>query len=323
MEVSTCRILILILVIVIALALNAKDRLLLLSNQHSDRFSQRNASGENIPLIKESPACRYHPKQRMGKRSRIKRIFMIHMRKAGGTTVKSYLREVAAKYNLQFQDFEGRLPPTPFEIDDTTLLVTHIREPSFRVLSHYKYEMRWNCKFLTNKSLHFQPSDNNTRISLESFVERVNKPTVSGPNKGLLWECSHNCYAKWATGLCWKEPKFDKSEKCWSLGQSKGNLLSLARNVLFSYDLVIVIEWLKNPTYVKYLETFFGLRGINRKRTDMWCGTESAKANRDVPLLVSNETMERIAQLNEIDKILYDELTRCKSFSFPNRSIFV
>ncbi|KAI2498201.1 hypothetical protein MHU86_16283 [Fragilaria crotonensis] len=264
-----------------------------------------------------SPACSFNHNRGIGLvGSKIEKIVLLHMRKAGGTSIWAYLCRVADEYNVELISIEARLPLLPEEADSKTLLVTHIREPTARVVSHYKYEERWLCRHLTNNS--FTPTLNNTRISLRGFVETPNRAT-----DGVLWECAHNCYSKWSTGLCWDEGAFNESTACWSRDDVEGSLLSRAREVMFSYNLVIVIEWLKNPEYVRSLETLFGVEGIATPRQADWCSNESAAANKKWPLVVPEETKQRIMQLNQLDTALYNELTSCSRFDFPNRSIFV
>ncbi|KAI2498200.1 hypothetical protein MHU86_16282 [Fragilaria crotonensis] len=269
-------------------------------------------------LDNRSPACSFNHHRGIGlEGSKIKKIVLLHMRKAGGTSILAYLRQVAKKYGLELEAFEARPPLLPENADNQTLLVTHIREPSTRVLSHYKYEERWLCRHLTNST--FIPTLNNTRNSLNAFVETPNIVW-----QGIyLWECSHNCYAKWSTGLCSKEGPFNESTACWSRDDVEGSFLYRAREVLFSYNLVIVIEWLKNPEYVRSLETLFGVEGIAIPRQTEWCSNESAAANKMWPLVVPEETKQRILQLNQLDTTLYNELTSCSRFDFPNHSIFV
>ena len=272
---------------------------------------------------RRSPACTFNHDRGIGKEgSRIEKIVLVHMRKAGGTSMKSYLREVSKKYNITLQEFEAERPVLPEDADNRTLFVTHIREPSARVLSHYKYEMRWKCKFLTDKKSTFVPSAKTSRTTLDAFVERQNIPMTGGGEKGNVWECSHNCYAKWVTGLCWFEGPFNESTSCWSRENNEGMLLPRARNVLFSYNLVVVVEWLQNPDYVNAIETLFGVKGLDKQKVDMYCGAEAAAANKKYPLIVSEEAQQRILQLNQLDTMLYNELTNCSEFDFPNRSIF-
>jgi hypothetical protein len=120
--------------------------------------------------------------------------------------------------------------------------------------------------------------------------------------------------------MCWSEGAFNESSMCWSTDQNDPEtMLSRAREALFSYNLVVILEWLKNPEYVTSLERLFGLKGITTKRP-MYCGHVSAAANNLFPLHVPQETQQRIIELNQLDSNLYNELTNC-SFDFPKRSI--
>ena len=266
--------------------------------------------------VNHSPACGFNHHRGIGlDGSKIDKIVFLHMRKAGGTSIWAYLNKVIRKYDIELITTEGRNPLLPEDADNRTLLVTHIREPTARVLSNYKYEERWLCRHLTNQS--FVPTLNNTRISLHYFVEEPNQAT-----SGVLWRCSHNCFAKWSTGICWDEGAFNESTACWSHDDVEGSFLSRAREVLFSYNLIIVIEWLQNPEYVKSLEALFGVEGIAIPRQADWCAKESAAANEKWPLAVPEETKQLILQRNYLDTTLYNELTRCSRFDFPNHSIF-
>jgi hypothetical protein len=281
---------------------------------------------ETKRALSMSPACKFHHRRGVGlEGSQIRRIVFVHMRKAGGTTFWSYLKNVAKTYKLVLQTYEGLRPPLSDTMDNSTLFITHIREPSSRVLSHYKYEMRWSCKDLTNQASGFVPSRNNTRMSLRQFLKMPNVPMKVGTLRGNLWECSHNCYAKWSTGLCWEdEGPYNESNFCWNPRHDPDydTLLSQARKAMYSYNLIFVLEWLKDPHYVQSMETIFGLSGLGQKRTDMYCGAESAAANRRVPLILKKDDIHRkIAHYNQLDRILFEDLTQCDKYQFPNRSL--
>jgi hypothetical protein len=67
----------------------------------------------------------------------------------------------------------------------------------------------------------------------------------------------------------------------------------------------------------------FGLSGLGpRHNTDMWCGTESANANRRFPLIITKDDRKEITRYNQLDTRLYEELTQCDVYQFPNRSLF-
>ena len=79
---------------------------------------------------------------------------------------------------------------------------------------------------------------------------------------------------------------------------------------------------LGDPDYAKAVENFFGVPGVTAKRGAA-CQRESRQANKMVPLVVKNETMERLIDLNKVDIGLYKELTVCldrdenNNYGFP------
>lgn len=80
------------------------------------------------------PTCQLH---NMSGRI-IDQIVLLHMRKAGGTSIRSYLKQVAAKYGIQFTPMEApSIPPVPGNRTNV-LYITHVREPIARAISNYK-----------------------------------------------------------------------------------------------------------------------------------------------------------------------------------------
>jgi hypothetical protein len=110
------------------------------------------------------------------------RLVFLHMRKAGGTTIRNFLKNVVKSNNTSFQEFvhcEGHKKCLEFPNNENndgyhrynmeaggpsstsssrnskrslsrdtsgrTLYVTNLREPISRIISNYKYDQRWNC----------------------------------------------------------------------------------------------------------------------------------------------------------------------------------
>jgi Sulfotransferase family len=246
------------------------------------------------------PTCQFH-----NIRNRtINRIYFLHMRKAGGTSLRSYFSQVAKKHGLQFEFAEGlRQPEQPG--DENTLYITHIRQPIARAISHYKYARRWLCKtqlkVLNNSRNHgvsFVPTLNNTYMSLDNFTRSHHYIPHD------LWTCASNCYARWASG----HPEHVNYNDDVSLQQ----LEQAAHASLWNYNVIIVFEWLyQYPDYVKSIESIFGVKHRNRTRS-MYCGKEAAAANRLVPLVVQAHELELLHQVNQVDLKLYQDLTACQ-----------
>merc|ERR1712157_424336 len=105
-------------------------------------------------------------------------LFFLHMRKAGGTTIRAFLGKVAKRYNLEFVINEGRRGKVEMPTaNGSTFYVTNLREPMARILSHYKYSGRWACrvgkgiKRIRSKRTGELASANNS-LSLENFFEQ-------------------------------------------------------------------------------------------------------------------------------------------------------
>jgi len=238
----------------------------------------------------------------------IKRIFFLHMRKAGGTVIRKYLKHVSEKYNLAFQAREGhRTVEDP--MDSATLYVANLRQPVARALSHYKYDQRWACTDLKNES--FVPTNDNNKSSLEDFL--VNEGNKSKIDKAL-WSCASNCYTRWATG------NFQKLAKTCSnkLRRHEVERITEARDMLFKYNLIVITEKLREDNYIRHIEAMFGVPGLAQKQAFPACAKKSQAANKQVPLMLSNKTLQKIVDCNTPDSVLYAQLTTCpQGFEFP------
>ena len=118
------------------------------------------------------------------------KIKFLHMRKAGGTTIHKYLKDVVESKKTSFLEYdvcEGAKKclelnfmddgyhryyndernstlygeSIPWDSSGKTFYVTHIREPVARALSHYKYEKRFKCQ--TSLSHRFKSCQNPLR----------------------------------------------------------------------------------------------------------------------------------------------------------------
>ena len=93
----------------------------------------------------------------------------------------------------------------------------------------------------------------------------------------------------------------------------------LAKEKLFRYNFIVVLEKLKDQKYATAVEDFFGVPGITTKKTSL-CEPEAARFNKKYPLNIQNKTIARLTNLNEFDIKLYHSLTDClKSgeYDFP------
>lgn len=256
-----------------------------------------------------SPACK---PSFLSNGQQIEKIVFHHMRKAGGTLLRQYLKKVCEEYNLTYRAYEGRGPPLDDGMENNTLYVTNLREPVSRTISHYKYDQRWDCKDLMKKS--FQPSQGNLKRTLEDFIA---EPHSTGNKEKRLWGCATNCYTRWVTGH--HEPL---DENCSStLRKHEVTKLEEARDVLLKYNLILITEKMRYPKYTKKIEKMFGVRGLTKTKASPYCGRVSAAANEKLPLIIANETLKRLNDCVTPDSTLYKQLTTCpEGFRFPKFS---
>lgn len=256
-----------------------------------------------------SPACKPHF---LANGQPIKRIFFLHMRKAGGTVIRKYLKKVCKFYDIQFQAREGRKTVEHHMDFHHTLYITNLREPVARTISHYKYDQRWACTDLRNDS--FVPTALNTKSSLKEFLHRQDNHT----KKNGLWTCATNCYTRWATGNYGRLAKTCSSK----LRRREVKRINEARDMLLNYNLIIVAEKLRDEKYRLEIEKMFGVPGLAREQVFAACAKPSAAANVKIPLHVSKDTRKRIERCNTPDSALYTQMTTCPNgFDFPKFNI--
>ena len=233
------------------------------------------------------------------------RIYVIHMRKAGGTSLRAYFRSVAKRWNVTVVVHEGKKSPELPGTDPNTLYVTHIRDPVARVISNYKYEMRWKCGEQLQQP-GFVPTEQNIHMEFMTYITQDYQP------KHEFWHCSQDCYSKWGTGFhkIYNEDLFSTDEEYRTLLDRR------SRNVFSKYHLIIVNEWLKDPTYARSLEAIFGVERIDRK-LGMQCNQLSIDANAANPLHIPEQQYQVIREKNSVDIGLYNDLTSC-----PNGPLF-
>jgi hypothetical protein len=277
-------------------------------------------------------------------RRTISRIYFAHMRKASGTTLRSYLSNVATQYGLDFAVGEGGRFELPGS-NEHTLYVTHFRDPYRRSLSHFEYEIRWTCQDLVYNTT-FVPTLANA-VNLISWIYEDHKnhhqisshlsASITGSNdttaniiidaekacrrakQRYLWECSYNCYIRWMNhpdGAC-DGP---------SSHQQNSYYFSQALRRFRQYDVVVDVDRLLSKSlkdgntdshdgenitngYVRGLEQWFGLDGILKRNIPMFCFRPSRNANRRSPLIITNETRTELYRRNQADYDLIGALT--------------
>ena len=171
---------------------------------------------------------------------------------------------------------------------------------------------RWNCKNLTGHKAFIATEENANK--LETWTETGGHvpfecQTRNGEERFWLGNCAVNCYTQWFSGLSC--PK-------WNISQNEQ--YTVAKRRVLRYNLIVVVEKLRDPLYVEAIEEMFGVPGITKKGVP-YCERQSHKANTNNPLLIQNKTRDRLTKLNALDIRFYVELSDClrdlSTFDFP------
>jgi len=252
----------------------------------------------------------------------IKRIVFGHMRKAGGTTILSFLNKVKDKYKLELVSYEGGCIERPGTRNDT-LYITHIRNPVERAITDFKYSGRWNCQWMVYKHKRrpstWLPTEENAR-SMEGWLKKGDGYMTLGGDK-TLWNCRSNCFIKWLNrqhnehDIC-----VDKHGSHHSVNSSH---YESALGTAQKFHLIIQTEKLRDKEYVQSLDNYFGLAStFTEEKIPMFCDNESKAANRAYPLNMTITARTLFSKLNTEDSHLFRDLSTCPSgIQFPKGSL--
>ena len=271
----------------------------------------------DYPPSSLSPACRPVPYWADDDGNVNKnRIFFAHQRKAGGTYLRRMLKDVTSIKNWTLVVREGSQGWEDPKRNDT-IYVTNLRHPVSRIISDYKYEGRWDCGQLM-KNRTFLPSMDNSK-SLEEFIDRSTEPNKGcglGSYTGrkrkrlyLLWKCSELCYLRLFGG---------KEVNCYFQNNVTYNYETALQRLSESFHLIVITEWLHDLKYRQKVLKYLGLKPYKHYDSRMYCD-KSKWYNHQYPALISNETLTRLHQMNQLDIRLYETLTSCtaKNLDFP------
>jgi hypothetical protein len=283
------------------------------------RLSSHHAKKRNKPeTLQFSPAC--HPHYRVATVSDtgstswstsvpFTRIYFYHVRKAGGTMLRKYLKKVALTHNIHLQIEENKYAREEVGSHPGTMYVTNLRDPVERSISHFKYEGRWDCRQMIKNATNYIPTLQNA-MPLEKWNQTGGFVPSPCDEPFSFDQCAVNCYIQSFSG-----------QGC-SLDDWKTQY-ELAQERLFRFNLIFVYERFKDPNYVKSIEQFFGAEeGSFNQESNYWCGPEAKQANQLYPLKTKFEVVMKLSKLNSMDNKFYKEAASCwddevAEYSFP------
>eukprot|EP00986_Skeletonema_menzelii_P000625 scaffold171_cov151-Skeletonema_menzelii.AAC.9 len=253
--------------------------------------------------LKFSPACHPHyrvaiPSDTTGNTTwstsiPFNRIYFYHVRKAGGTMLRKFLKKVALTHNIHLEIQEGKYAREEIGSRPGTMYVTNLRDPVERSISHFKYEGRWDCRQMIKNATHYIPSLQNAK-KFEDWDQTGGFIASRCDEPFSFHECAVNCYIQSFSGQgCTQDD--------WK------TQFTLAQEKLFRYNLIFVYERFKDLNYVKAIEQFFGVEKAFNQESNYWCGPESKEANKLYPLTTKFEAIMKLENKNAMDKRFYKE----------------
>ena len=193
-------------------------------------------------------------------------IFLYHMRKAAGTTIRDMLVGASRKWSIPFYESEGISLNKRF-LEENLILVTSLRDPIERIFSLYWYEhVGWYDGVL---------KETNRCKTLKSWVDGWKdgsqwKNEFILQNPGSVYVEIENYYVKALSG--WTGPA--------PVGEAE---LKIAIEVLDKFDVVFVTEWIGQEAQRNAMSALFSIPIGSKDRKSE--GVELSSVQREGPRL--------------------------------------
>jgi hypothetical protein len=179
------------------------------------------------------------------------RFLFLHMRKAGGTSIRECIRSLSYAYpkllvGHAYHSEGSTFKLTCLEAGENTVLVTCMRDPISRIISSYSYE--GYMVGVTRYSKTYQRSPFNwtdwIRRSEEEYYH------VSDEAQGLsVWISNENYYTRTLVDYYRRDPRQRVTRED----------LELAKRVLSSFDSIVIMEWMGEEGMIDQLRHVLGL----------------------------------------------------------------
>ena len=213
----------------------------------------------------------------------VERVFLYHMRRAGGTSLRSYCQSPARENGLQYNVVEGCSLDYDryFAASPATLHVVCLRDPIDRIKSSYRFEGRWR-----------QRETVCTAETAKSFSSWEGETRCDDGQSDVLWKCSENYYVKALIGY----PRVVGS----GVGRAE---LDLAKRRLREFGLVLITESLSHSETAAYVRQVlnFDMPIPHERYPELERPEASDEELFDAPTLV------RLQEANQLDFELYQE----------------
>jgi hypothetical protein len=216
-----------------------------------------------------------------------KKVHLLHMRKAGGTTARHVLKRICDVYNLPFSASEG-WPMSHGAIDDDTFVVINMRSPLERIFSLYNAEGRWRRQSGERATVDFSDWVNGR----EQCRKKISIP---------LWNYVSNHYVR---SLCDNSQSDKRSADDIRTREISNEDYKKAVVGLMRVDMVMICEWLNDDFHRRYLSA--RLLGRDDGLISLPHNNQTArKHNYDVRRELNDQDRERILAANLMDLELY------------------
>ncbi|GAB5030305.1 Hypothetical protein NocV09_00204370 [Nannochloropsis oceanica] len=189
--------------------------------------------------------------------------YLLHMRKAGGSTLRGYLSSVVEKQrdHLIYVSEGLTFNVSCFQDQGELVMVTSLRHPMARILSSYWYEGRYD-----SKPAYLEPG---TSTALAAAVVNQTEIEATLPASFSAWVrfVRRNDYIRWAwmsTRWVWYsvDSYYIQTLTNRYRKNTRNNIgrrdFELAKRVLASFDLVSITEWMDWKNQTSYIQHALG-----------------------------------------------------------------
>lgn len=207
-----------------------------------------------------------------------KPVFFRHLRKCGGTAIKTFLTQFSLRNDLPLQVAEPSDHYFNFMGPGVTTVIS-VRDPVERVVSSFFYEGRTEaCDVKGNREGTCKPD-------FMTWIEDVDN------DADIRWFCVYNCLTRFVLGYPSSKSHYGSNVAITRVD------LALAKAVLDHFDVLLTTEGLNEPETKEYLGMLFP--GDSIKTVEAWAAP--SRPRWELP----EEALRTVRRGNAIDFELY------------------